>query len=245
MAKIPFALRESSGQPVTGAELDAQLVQIDDIGVKTPAIDANGEITELAKGAGAATANDVLHADGTWGPVAAPAPIDVNAVHKSDINTLVPGIDANGELAQLPSGAGIAVPTDILHADGTWGPETAGGGGGPAPVPAWINLTLLSGWAHLVSSTAWNSDPLPVPAYYKDVNTSLVLVKGSISGGTVGIIANLPVGCRPLETVLIPCRSWLGQGIGALRIRPNGDIMTEAGISSGGTFFNFSFRAEQ
>jgi len=240
MAKIPFAQREANGQPITGAELDAQLVQVDDVGVITPAVDANNEITQLAKGAKAAQATDVLHADGSW---STPSATDAAAIHTADLDIVVPKITPAGEIAQLPAGAGAANPTDILHGDGSWSPETGGGGGGGSltPIPAPTALALQAPWANYGSSgaTVWDG-----AFYYKDPNTNIVRLSGLIKGGTSGsLIAILPAGFRPNNQLIL--YGATSSGIGRIDIDAAGNVYASVTNPAFLSLSNVSFRAFQ
>jgi len=239
MAKIPFAQREANGQPITGAELDAQLVQVDDLGVKTPAVDANNEISQLAKGAKAAQATDVLHADGTWSTQSS---TDAAAIHTSDLDVVVPKITPAGEIQQLPAGAGAANPTDILHGDGSWSPETGGGGGGGlAALPAPTALALQAPWANYgaAGGSTWDG-----AFYYKDSNTNIVSLSGLIKGGTSGsLIGILPAGFRPNNQLIFYGATL--SGVGRIDVDGAGNVYASVTNSAFLSLSNVSFRAFQ
>ena len=83
----------------------------------------------------------------------------------------------------------------------------------------WTGLNFQSGWANYGSG--FNSG-----AYRRSI-TGRVYLRGLISSGTVGIVANLPVGFRPAATELFGVHA--GGGGGRIDIATNGDIIFASG----------------
>lgn len=101
---------------------------------------------------------------------------------------------------------------------------------------AWKTPTLSGTWVNLGSgfSTA---------GYYK-TNDSIVRLKGVIKSGTVGTSAfTLPVGYRPLETLVMVCDS--SNAHGDIVINTNGTVVPTTGSAVWFSLDGLTFRAEQ
>ena|SRR5437763_624148 len=88
----------------------------------------------------------------------------------------------------------------------------------------WVNLTLQNGW----SATANGLTTATTPQYRKNAFGELEL-RGLLGGGTVTqgtVIANLPVGFRPVQETRLIVAKHDGGGFspGLLYIYPTGDI---------------------
>ncbi len=104
---------------------------------------------------------------------------------------------------------------------------------------AWPNtLTLLNGWV------AYGGG-LSTPQFTKAAD-GIVTVKGFIKSGTITsgtVIANLPAGYRPKETILLGGAAW--DAYSRIDIQTNGDIVARV-VSAGWTSLDaITFMAEQ
>lgn len=102
----------------------------------------------------------------------------------------------------------------------------------------WTNLSLQNGWV------SFDGGGHSTPQYTKSAD-GIVTVKGLIKSGTATagtLIANLPVGYRPNERLLMHCVAW---GVYCrVDVLANGNIVTDV-VNSGWTSIEFSFPADQ
>ncbi|HMH69873.1 MAG TPA: hypothetical protein VK502_00585, partial [Candidatus Saccharimonadales bacterium] len=108
----------------------------------------------------------------------------------------------------------------------------------PASFGSWNPLTLQNSWTLF--------DPAYSTPQYAKGTDGIVKVKGMIKSGNTGagiVIANLPVGYRPKETLLIHSVAW--GAYARVDVQPNGDV-TAQGVNSGWTSLDaITFIAEQ
>lgn len=107
----------------------------------------------------------------------------------------------------------------------------------PASYSNWTNLTLQNSWVYYGS-------PFTVPAYTKG-SDNVVTVKGFVKAGAVAtVIATLPVGDRPAQTVMFANAAW--DAYARIDVQPNGNIVAVSFANNGWlSIDNINFMAEQ
>jgi hypothetical protein len=102
---------------------------------------------------------------------------------------------------------------------------------------SWCTLGLQNGWVYYGG--------LSTPAYTKAPD-GIVTVKGFIKSGTTTsgtVIANLPVGYRPKEIILLASTGWNVHS--RFDIQPNGDIVARVVDAGWTSLDSITFMAEQ
>lgn len=109
----------------------------------------------------------------------------------------------------------------------------------PAAYGGWTTLPLQNGWV-------WYGTVYSAPRYTKSAD-GMVLVKGLIHSGSVvvnSVIANLPVGYRPSQRLLLTSTS--AAAYGRIDVMPTGDIIVGGPLSATWASMDaISFMAEQ
>ncbi len=111
------------------------------------------------------------------------------------------------------------------------------GGACVTSATSWCNLTLQNGWVYYGGLTT--------PQYAKAPD-GIVTVKGFIKSGTTAsgtVIGNLPVGYRPLATILLAGVGWNANN--RIDVFPNGDIVARIVDAGWTSLENITFMAEQ
>jgi hypothetical protein len=109
----------------------------------------------------------------------------------------------------------------------------------PASYAGWSNLTLQGGWS-------FYGGVYTTPQYTKSTD-GMIVVKGFIKGGTITagtVVATLPVGYRPLQTIMISDVAW--DYYARWDIQPNGNIVAQYIGNNGWASMNaITFYGEQ
>lgn len=92
----------------------------------------------------------------------------------------------------------------------------------------WVNLTLINGWTNVTGT-----------AQYRRIN-GVVYLRGRLTGGSTGVCANLPAGCRPsVDAHWIARRDVVLVNATTLTVRSNGDVELRIGTDDdGGVWLN-------
>jgi len=190
-------------------------------------------------------------------PPFAPAAYQIDADGRVHLKGLVKsGTVTDGTIiATLPAGA---YPSEYLHipehSTGAFGMiglytngiQAKGGANGylslqdifyPASFTGWTNMSMQSSWV-------WYGSPYAYPSYTKS-SDGIVTLHGLIKSGTMtsgAVIANLPVGYRPAQTILSMCVS--GGAATRVDISVAGDIQYRSGTNGWFSLDGVSFYAD-